>query len=76
MEEYDIIVLSNRKVFKFMNSTTWSIRMPKELKERKMQHMREIGLLVTDLIPDIEHIYELNKTREVLPSVEVYIQGL
>ena len=50
--------------------------MPKELKERKMQHMREIGLLVTDLIPDIEHIYELNKTREVLPTVEVYIQGL
>ena len=59
-----------------MTDTTWSVRIPAELKEKISQLLEKTGMTSKDLIADMVHIYALNKAREVLPTAESDIREL
>jgi chromosome segregation ATPase len=60
----------------FMTDTTWSVRMPVELREKISQLIEQTGLSSKDLVTEMVQIYELNRAKEVLPVMEADIKEL
>jgi chromosome segregation ATPase len=59
-----------------MTDTTWSVRVPAELKEKIARLAEESGLTSKDLIADMVHVYELNRAQEMLPEIGSDIREL
>jgi len=59
-----------------MTDTTWSVRMPVELREKISQLIEQTGLSSKDLVTEMVQIYELNRAKEVLPVMEADIKEL
>lgn len=59
-----------------MTDTTWSVRMPPELKEKIARLIEESGLTSKDLIADMVHVYELSRAQELLPEIESDVREL
>lgn len=59
-----------------MASTTWTVRMPAELKQKIVDTIAQTGLSPQDFITELMQTYELKKTQEIMPEIKSDIEEL
>ena len=56
--------------------TTWSIRMPEEMKEKISAMINESGLIPKDFMAQIMQLYELNTIKQIQPFMATDVEEL
>ncbi len=56
--------------------TTWSVRMPEEMKEKISAMITESGLIPKDFMTQLMQVYELNAIKQIQPFMAVDVEEL